>query len=152
MSIVTNKLLLPPANEVWAKVIFSEASSRILYTRGGCLPQCMLGYPLPRRPPCQGDPPCQAHTQGGIEGGQIQAHTRGGSGPGQHPMGKLSGMRTNLPPPPPPTTTAVGGIHPTGMHFCVFVVFVVLYHVSLGKKLHQIELQPRQFHWLIEHL
>ena len=45
-----NALLLPPANEVWGKVIFLHLSV-ILFT-GGVLPQCMLVYPTPSsRPP-----------------------------------------------------------------------------------------------------
>ena len=53
--------LLPPANEVWGKVIFSQASVILLMGEGSAreIP------PLPGRPPCQGDPlptretPCQ---------------------------------------------------------------------------------------------
>ena len=35
--------------------------------------------PLARETPCQGGPPLQAHTQGEIEGDQVQAHTQGGN-------------------------------------------------------------------------
>ena len=39
------RVLLPPANEVWGKVIFSEA--RVKNSVQGGLPQCMLGYHYP---------------------------------------------------------------------------------------------------------
>ena len=56
-------LLLPPANKVWGKVIFSVACVKnSVYRNGGGLHQCMLGYPptpLARRPPWQGRPPTQ---------------------------------------------------------------------------------------------
>ena len=51
---------LPPANEVWGKVIFSETCVKNSVhggwgtTVGGGLPQCMLGYHLPPEP---GTPP-----------------------------------------------------------------------------------------------
>ena len=49
--------LLPPANEVWGKVIFSVACVKNSVHIGG-LPQCMLGYhPLPPTPPEQTPPP-----------------------------------------------------------------------------------------------
>ena len=55
--------LLPPANEVWGKVIFLHLFV-ILFTGGGGIPACLAcphqGDPLPRRHPCQGNPPfCQ---------------------------------------------------------------------------------------------
>ena len=87
--------------------IFTDVCHSV--NRGG-LPQCMLGYtPLPRRPPCQGDPPprrshiqgeiegdqVQAHTQGEIEGDQIQAHTQEGNSGGIRsrptPKGEIDG-------------------------------------------------------------
>ena len=53
-------LLLPPANEVWGKVLFLHLFV-ILFTGGG-LPECMLGYPPPpptrhTNPPGPGTPP-----------------------------------------------------------------------------------------------
>ena len=94
--------LLPPANEVWGKVIFSQVSV-ILLTGGSASVHAGI-HPPPRRPPCQGNLPCQgdpplrrpplqAHSQGGNWGDQIQAHIQGrnwgGSDPGPHPRGKL---------------------------------------------------------------
>ena len=38
---------LPPANEVWGKVIFSVACVKNSVHGGGGLPQCMLGYHPP---------------------------------------------------------------------------------------------------------
>ena len=53
---VNVRILLPPANEVWGKVIFLHLSV-ILFTRGG-LPQCMLGYhPRENAPPRTMHPP-----------------------------------------------------------------------------------------------
>ena len=55
-------MFLPPANEVWGKVIFSETCVKNSVDGGG-LPQCMLGYPpgsrhpLSRQPPGAGTPP-----------------------------------------------------------------------------------------------
>ena len=139
--------LLPPANEVWGKVIFSEASV-ILLTWGVCFSACWDTPPLPRRPPaketpCQGDP-SRSTNRGEIEGDQVQAHRQGGnwggSDPGPHPRGNLRGIRSRPTPKgefrgirsrptskweiqgdldqTPLMTTAAGGIHPTGMHSC----------------------------------
>ena len=49
--------LLPPADEVWGKVIFSVACVKNSVHRGG-LPQCMLGYhPLGADTPLGADIP-----------------------------------------------------------------------------------------------
>ena len=66
--------LLPPANEVWGKVIFSEACVKNS-VHGGVVSQYSLQ---------QGG--LQAHTQGEVEGSG-----QGGS-PGPHPGGKLRGL------------------------------------------------------------
>ena len=51
-------ILLPPANEVWGKVIFSVACVKNSVHREGCLPQCMLGYhPLGADTPQEQPPP-----------------------------------------------------------------------------------------------
>ena len=68
---------LPPANEVWGKVIFLLYV--ILFTGGGGIPACLSGF----------ERGLQAHTQGrswGVWLGGLQAHTQRGS-PGQHPGG-----------------------------------------------------------------
>ena len=62
---------LPPTNEVWGKVIFSEACVKNSVHRGGCL---VLGEGVPgpggvSRPT----------TKGEVEGDLVQAHTQGGS-------------------------------------------------------------------------
>ena len=55
---------LPPENEVWGKVIFSEACVKNS-VHGGGLPQCMLGYhPSRPGPPGAGTPPDQAPPPG----------------------------------------------------------------------------------------
>ena len=48
---IFSQFLLPPANEVWAKVIFSEACVKNSVHRGWGLSQCMLGYHLPNQAP-----------------------------------------------------------------------------------------------------
>ena len=48
-------IYLPPANEVWGKVVFLHLFV-ILFTGGG-LPQCILGYPPGTRPPREQTPP-----------------------------------------------------------------------------------------------
>ena len=56
-SIVRNIQSLPPANEVWGKVVFLEACVKNSAHRGG-LPQCMLGYhPQDQAPPGTRHPP-----------------------------------------------------------------------------------------------
>ena len=56
---------LPPANEVWGKVIFSEACVKNS-VHGGGLPHCMLGYPTapPRADPPGAEPPLSRHPTG----------------------------------------------------------------------------------------
>ena len=104
---VWNKnLLLPPANEVWGKVIFSEACVKnSVHSRG------LLGMKhLARRPPssCQGDPPAKETPlprrppsrptpRGEIEGIRSSPQPRGklrGSDPGPQPRRKLRGIRS----------------------------------------------------------
>ena len=90
--------LITTPNEVWGKVIFSQASV-ILLTGGSA--SVHAGIPPPGRPPPGRPPsrktPLQAHNQGGeIEGDQTQT--------------------------PPMMTTAVGGMHPTGMHSCLELI------------------------------
>ena len=92
-------------NEVVAKVIFLHLSV-ILFTGGGGLAQCILGYP-----PCQGDTPCKGdppaketpsppgpHPRGKLRGIRSRptpkGETEGGSDPGPHPRGKLRGIRS----------------------------------------------------------
>ena len=148
--------LLPPANEVWGKVIFSQASVILLTVGGVCLSACWdtPHYQGESRRPAhlQGDPPPGPHlggiegirsrptAKGRIEGDQIQAQTQGGnsggSDPGPHPRGKFRGIRSRPTPKgeirgdqeqtPPTTTTAAGGTHPTGMHSC----FKLLSHLT----------------------
>ena len=61
---VTTSRLLPPANEVWGKVIFLHLFV-ILFTGGG-MPQCMLGYHPPPPPgPCTTTPRDQAPPRAG---------------------------------------------------------------------------------------
>ena len=116
--------LLPPANEVSGKAIFSEAYVKNSVHKGGGgggIPVCIAG----------GIPECfagiwegggisaclaglQAHTQGGSwgvwPGGGLQTHTQGGVS--QHALRQAA--------------TAVGGTHPTGMHSC----FILHYGIN----------------------
>ena len=80
---------LPPANEVWGKVIFLHLSV-ILFTGGG-LPQCMLGYhpPGPCNPPKLCTPrPC---TPPGTEHAGRYGQRAGGT----HPTGMQSCLITD---------------------------------------------------------
>ena len=86
---------LPPANEVWGKVIFSQASVG-LYLGGG------------------------VHPYRGIQGVCIQW---GGGGGGSASRWKRDLHPGGLGRPPPPSDTMgygqqAGGTHPTGMHSC----------------------------------
>ena len=81
-----NRSLLPPANEVWGKVIFSVACVKNSVDRRG-LPQCMLGYPPgadthpweQTPPPRPGRHPCTVH-----------AGRNGQQAGGMHPSGMQS--------------------------------------------------------------
>ena len=82
---------LPPANEVWDKVIFSEACVKnSVHGEGEAIPACIAGgIPAYLAAGLQGGgiPAClagfQAHTQGGsLRGiwlGDLQAYTQGGN-------------------------------------------------------------------------
>ena len=105
----TISYLLPPANEVWGKVIFLHLFV-ILFTEGGSstvhvgIPPLLprrpptKETPLPRRPRCQGNPPGQGD-----------------------PLARR----------PPPTqsmladTVNAGGTHPTGMQSCDIRMFLI---------------------------
>ena len=112
---------LPPANEVWGKVIFSQASVILLMggsasVHAGIPPSRetplqgeppsrenpLQRDPPPGRPSLQGNPPSRPTPRGEIEGDQIQTHSQGGnwggSGPGPQPRGKLRGIRSRLTP------------------------------------------------------
>ena len=91
---------LPPANEVWGKVIFSEASVKNSVHRGGGGPQgeSGLGGCLALGGACSG----------GV--GLVWGVWSWGCVPGP---GGASGD--------PRTATAAGGTHPTGMHSCSLV-------------------------------
>ena len=113
--------LLPLANEVWGKVIFSEACVQNSVHRGCGIPACIAvvsqhafqvsrGYSGTKlRGLARGG--LQAHTLGGLQAQTrgVQTHT-GGRGvvyPSMH-WGR----------PPSCTATAVGGTRPTGMYSC----------------------------------
>ena len=93
------------------KVIFSQASvSHSVHRRGGCLPQCMLGYT-----------PCRYTL--------WQVHLHAGTPPGRytpmqvHPHAGTTPRRTGI----PSTVTAADGTHPTGMLSCYYVILSLLY-------------------------
>ena len=83
----------------WAKVMFLQVCV-ILFTGGGCLPQCMLGYHPP--PPWEQMPPGSRHPPR-ADTPREQTHLLEQTPPGKQ-------------------TTAYGkraaGTHPTGMHSC----------------------------------
>ena len=120
---------LTPANEVWDKVIFSEACVKNSVHRGGAWSGrgawswgCLVwGLPGPggcmlrgvSRPTAKGKLRgiwSRPTAKGEIEGDLVQAQSQGGisGGSGWGVCGD----------PPPMTATAAGGTHPTGMHSC----------------------------------
>ena len=121
-------LLLPPANEIWGKVIFSE----VCVKNSVHMPQCMLGY---HHPPGPGTPPGTRHTP------QDHAHSPGpGTPPGQGTPPDQVPLRTRhtpwdqappLGPDPPCAVHAgrygqqAGGMHPTGMQSCCECILFV---------------------------
>ena len=94
----TVRTLLPPANEVWGKVIFLHLFV-ILFTGGG-VPG--LGVPGPGGCQLRGVP---------AAGGCLLP---GGPAPGGSALG---GCLVETPP-----ATAAGGTHPTGMHSCYSLI------------------------------
>ena len=84
------------------KVILSQASVSHSVHRGGCLPQCMLGYTHPQE---AHTPWADTPTPGSISPASIPPgnHTSPGSTPPEKHI------------PPPPTVTAADGMYPTGM-------------------------------------
>ena len=117
--------LLPPANDVWGKVIFSEACVKNSVHRGG---STWAGT----SPQTRYTPPWdQAHPPGLGTSPRDQIHPRTRYtplGPGTpsrdqvHPSG-TSTPRDQVHPPPGAVHAArygqeAGGTHPTGMHSC----------------------------------
>ena len=70
------------AQRSWAKVMFLQAS--VILLTGGCLPQCMLGYPLPRsrHPPRARHPPLEQTPQTRHPPDQTPPRTRQPPPPG----------------------------------------------------------------------
>ena len=103
-------LLLPPANEVWGKVIFSEAFVKnSVHGEGAWYPSmhCRWYPSMPHRSP-------------GPHLGGSWGVWPGGS-PGPHPRGKLRGLAWGVfRPTAGEMATAVDGMHPTGMHSCYY--------------------------------
>ena len=99
-------------NEV-AKVIFLQA---YVCPYGGCLPQCMLGYP-PEQTPLEQTPPRNRHPP-------EQTPPPGSRHPqSRHSPGSRHPQSRHTPPSPEQTSpqetaTAADGMHPTGMHSC----------------------------------
>ena len=65
MAEIETKFVLPPANEVWGKIIVIHLSV-ILFMGRGCLPHCMLEYKPPdtHTHPWTNTPPLGRHTAG----------------------------------------------------------------------------------------
>ena len=108
--ILKTQCFLPRANEVWGKVIFSEACVKNSVHRGGLVPGVgglVLGGGG------SGPGGCLLPRGGLVLGG-------GGSGPGGTcswgvwSRGGVPGGDS------PGTATAAGGTHPTGMHSCLW--------------------------------
>ena len=87
-------IIITSRNEVVAKVTFLHLSA-ILFTGGGCLPQCMLGY----------HPPGSRHPQ--------SRHPPGADPPEQTPLGADTPQGQTPPRSrPPPEQTPPGSRHP----------------------------------------
>ena len=101
-------LLLPPANEVWGKVIFSQACVKNSVHRGDACSR-VGAVPAPGGVPGLGGGAC---SQGGAcsRGGACSLGSCLALG-----VPALEGVPGRD---PPGTATAVGGTHPTGMHSC----------------------------------
>ena len=94
-------VFLPPANEVWGKIMFLQAS--VILLTGGCLLPggCLLRGRYAPGWVCSG---------GVLPGGvcsRVESAPGGGSAPGGWCLMEAPG-----------TATAAGGTHPTGMHSC----------------------------------
>ena len=84
---------LLPANEVWGKVIFSVAcvKNSVHRREGRCLPQCMLGYPIPS-PWDQATPPSRPPPRDQAPPGAVHAGKYGQWAGSMHPTGMQSCM------------------------------------------------------------
>ena len=124
--------LLPPANKVWGKVIFSVACVNNSVQRVGCLPQCMLGYTHPpeqtsreqtppgsRHPPRADTPPEQMPPLGADT--PQSRHP-----PGNRPPWEQTSPRSRHPPAKHAGRYGqrAGGTHPTGMQSCFLYICV----------------------------
>ena len=99
---------LPPANEVWGKVIFSEAcvENSVHKGGGGALPQCMLGYPPgSRHPPGGRHPPPPGADSPRSRHPQEQNHPGAEPHPGAEHAGRYG--------------QGAGGTHPTRIQSCL---------------------------------
>ena len=78
---------LPPANEVWGKVIFSHLSVILFTVDEGGLPQGMLGFapPRSRHPTLGADTPWSRHTPGAGIPHAVHAGRYGQQAGGTHP-------------------------------------------------------------------
>ena len=123
-------IYLPPANEVWGKVIFSEVCVKNSVHGGVLVSQHALqvvsqhALQVSRPTQFRGMWPgggLQTHTQGrswGGSGWEVFRPTPGGSVPGgTAPKGEMPGPRGGCVE-TPRMATAAGGTHPTGMHSC----------------------------------
>ena len=127
-------VFLPPANEVWGKVIFSEVCVKNSVHRGVCLSACWDTPPPGTR---QAPPWDQAPSRTGTSKDQAPLQTR-------HPPNQVPPPGPGAPPGPgTPTPRAehagsysqwAGGMHPTGMQSCCVIVFAVSKNFNfLGK-------------------
>ena len=117
---------IPPANEVWGKVIFLHLSV-ILFTGGvsgpGGVPGLRgvsgpRGVPVPRGVPGPGGPGPGGGGAWSWDGRIFSRPTTKGEVEGIWSRHTLKGEVEGNWPGPPPTATAAGGTHPTGMHSC----------------------------------
>ena len=115
-------MFLPPANEVWGKVIFSAAYVKNSVHRGSI---------WAGTPPWTGNPPPpgQVHPQAGTPPSQVHTPWQGTPPWVGTPLGAVHAGRYGQ---------QAGGTHPTGMYSCYIGVIKLTYryNVTKGEKFH----------------
>ena len=105
-------LLLPPANEVWGKVIFFRSVCQEFCSQDQVHPLWHQVPPRTRYPP---PPPDQVHSPGTRYTPRDQVHP---PGPGTPPWTRYTPPDQVHPPGAVRYGKQAGGTHPTGMHSC----------------------------------
>ena len=105
-------MLLPAATKLGQGNIFTSVCQEFC-PQGGCLPQCMLGYPPRSRPPRDQAPPPGADPQEQTPPPGTRPTPRS-----RHPPGTRPTPRDQTPSPQEAYGQRAAGTHPTGIHSC----------------------------------